>query len=136
MLVRNSQGSLFDCQSLSQKLMPCSQNCSPNSHRKHPWNVLRVFDVNLEIKSDFQSYFGFVVVIVSEISCTLYSKWRVPDLPRSQSEVDKNAKWSKSWENSWEFLYYKPNIVFIITLHLWHTVTAAWNYTNFQGFIF
>ena len=46
--------------------MPSSQNCSPNSHRKSRWNVLRVFDVWSEIKSDSKSYFGCEVDKLSE----------------------------------------------------------------------
>ena len=47
--------------------MPGSQNCSLNSHRKPRRNVLRVFDVCLEIQCDSKSYFGFVVDRFSEL---------------------------------------------------------------------
>ena len=41
-------------------------NCSPNSHRKCRRNVPRIFDVCSELKSDCNSYFGFLVDKFSE----------------------------------------------------------------------
>ena len=41
-------------------------NCSPNSHRKCPRNVPRIFDVCSELKRDCKSYFGFLVDKCSE----------------------------------------------------------------------
>ena len=42
-------------------VMPGMQKCSPNSHRKPHANLLRVFDVCLEMPSDSKNYFDFLL---------------------------------------------------------------------------
>ena len=58
--------------------MPGSPNCSPNSHRKSPRNVLRVFYVYLEIQCDSKSYFGFAVDKLFELAHTEIASSRNP----------------------------------------------------------
>ena len=54
-------------------VMPGSQKCSPNSHRKPHANLLRVFDVCLEMPSDSKNYFDFLLDEISELVHTIKS---------------------------------------------------------------